>query len=300
MSEIVNAEMVAAWDGAQGDEWVEREERMNETLPRPHGAPARRRRGHRHRSGARRRVWVRRVHPGLRDRRRQRSRPRRRPVDCDARPCAAAGRGGGHRERRVRPGRRAGVSVRTRRLRSGRQPVRRDVLRRSRGRVRQHCERREARRTARAHGMAGDGPQRMDHRVAHRARRRAHVAGASARSAGSLRARRSPTGPAASSNAAGFREVDVRRRRGTVLRSGPTPTTRSTSPGGWARSADCSTASTPTPPHVRSTSCVRRWMRTPRTTASCSIPGSGWSPRSVRLPRWIRRACASRTRSTTR
>ena len=38
MPEIVNAEMKAAWDGAQGDEWVEREERMNQTL-RAHTEP---------------------------------------------------------------------------------------------------------------------------------------------------------------------------------------------------------------------------------------------------------------------
>ncbi len=32
MPEIVNVEMAAAWDGAQGDEWVEREEQMNSAL----------------------------------------------------------------------------------------------------------------------------------------------------------------------------------------------------------------------------------------------------------------------------
>ena len=32
MSEIVNVEMAAAWDGAQGDEWVEREDQMNAAL----------------------------------------------------------------------------------------------------------------------------------------------------------------------------------------------------------------------------------------------------------------------------
>ena len=32
MSEIVNVEMAAAWDGDQGDQWVEREEQMNEAL----------------------------------------------------------------------------------------------------------------------------------------------------------------------------------------------------------------------------------------------------------------------------
>lgn len=32
MPDIVNEEMAAAWDGAQGDEWVEREDRMNEAL----------------------------------------------------------------------------------------------------------------------------------------------------------------------------------------------------------------------------------------------------------------------------
>jgi SAM-dependent methyltransferase len=32
MAEFVNAEMVAAWDGDQGDQWVEREEQMNRSL----------------------------------------------------------------------------------------------------------------------------------------------------------------------------------------------------------------------------------------------------------------------------
>jgi SAM-dependent methyltransferase len=32
MPEIVNHDMAAAWDGAQGDEWVEREDQMNEAL----------------------------------------------------------------------------------------------------------------------------------------------------------------------------------------------------------------------------------------------------------------------------
>ena len=32
MSEIVNVEMAATWDGAQGDEWVAREDEMNKAL----------------------------------------------------------------------------------------------------------------------------------------------------------------------------------------------------------------------------------------------------------------------------
>ena len=84
---------------------------------------------------------------------------------------------------RVRAGRRAGAPVPGRVVRRRREPLRRDVLRRSGGRVRQHRPGDGARRPARGGGVAGLRPQRM-------------AAGAMARPLAMGRAVRDPRSPA--------------------------------------------------------------------------------------------------------
>ena len=151
MSEIVNIEMAAAWDGDEGDDWTVNEQRHNDSV-----------RAHSERlmtaaAVARRRA---RPRPRLRHRRdharggagggRRRS-PRHRSRREDARPQRAARGGAGHHERRVRAGRRPGAPVHSRVVRRGHQPHGRHVLCRSGRRVH---EPRTGDATGRAHGAA--------------------------------------------------------------------------------------------------------------------------------------------------
>ena len=139
MPEIVNVDQAAAWDGPSGDGWVGREAAQNEAL-RPHSerlleVAAVGTTDHVLDVGC----GTRRDHPG--GARGWPSTVTSLGVDLStvmlarARERAAAD---GPDERRVPAGRRPGAPVRGRVGRPGREPLRRDVLRRSRGGVRQH------------------------------------------------------------------------------------------------------------------------------------------------------------------
>ena len=155
MPEIVNVEQAAAWDGPSGDAWVAREAFQNEALA-----------GHTERMLAAAAIaptdHVLDVGCGTGDTtraaaraRRRRRRPRRRPLPGDARPGARArASADGLANVGLRTGRRAGPPLRRRRVRRGHQPLRRDVLRRPRGRVRQPRPRDRARRPARGRRLA--------------------------------------------------------------------------------------------------------------------------------------------------
>ena len=191
MPEIVNVDQAAAWDGPSGDAWVAREELQNEALQPYTDALLTAAAVQRHRSRARRRLRVRGDDAAVRTGRGRRRRGRSRPVGRDARRVGPiARRRGGDHQRRVRAGGCPGARVHAGVVRPGREPLRRDVLRRSRRRVHQPRARRGPGWAVRGDRVADVGAQRLDAVAARRPGARSLAAGPPARCARAVRPRR--------------------------------------------------------------------------------------------------------------